>query len=210
MRPGAAGAQLQAECENAPVVPDAAVDRALAPALERRPRPEGAADRHRARHADPAARCRFAARRTLTDALLASVPGTDVALHNSSGDLHANLPGGPLTYGGVYEVMPIDALVVPIRLTGRQLRQVFAGDLERSRRVIGFSGIRVRARCSAGSLDVVLLRPSGIPIRDDEPLLVAIGDFSRPAGTASRFPSPRRGISYDRTAPLARDVLADV
>ena len=138
------------------------------------------------------------------------MPGADVALHNTSGGLRADLPQGALTYGGVYEVMPFDNLVVQIRLTGRQLRQVFAAHLQRSRRVIGFSGIRVRAQCSAGSLDVVLLRPSGIPIRDDEPLLVAISDFLATGGDGLLTPvTPPGGFPMPDTAPLARDVLAD-
>ena len=106
--------------------------------------------------------------------------------------------------------MPFDNLVVQIRLTGRQLRQVFAAHLQRSRRIIGFSGIRVRAQCSAGSLDVVLLRPSGVPIRDDEPLLVAISDFLATGGDGMLASvTPPGGFPISATAPLARDVLAD-
>ena len=62
----------------------------------------------------------------VTDAYLAAVPGADVALNNSGGGLRADLPAGPLTYGSVFEVMPFDNLLVSLRLTGRQLRQVFS------------------------------------------------------------------------------------
>ena len=79
-----------------------------------------------------------------------------------------------------------------------------------SRRVIGFSGIRVRAQCAAGSLEVVLLRPSGTPIRDDEPLLVAISDFLATGGDGLLASvTPSGGFLLPDTAPLARDVLAD-
>ena len=87
-----------------------------------------------------------------TDALLASVPGADVALTTPAAVFAPIFPRVPLTYGSVYEVMPFDNLVVQIRLTGKQLRDVFAAHLQRSRRIIGFSGIRVRARCSGGAL----------------------------------------------------------
>ena len=154
-----AGASVQAEYENAPVVPDAAIGRALAPALEQvrvlKARPVGIVLDTPIRRLVPDSPLG----NLFTDALLASVPGADVALHNSSGGLRADLPQGALTYGGVYEVMPFDNLAVQIRLTGRELREVFAAHLQRSRRIVGFSGIRVRAQCSGGALDVVLTRP---------------------------------------------------
>jgi 2',3'-cyclic-nucleotide 2'-phosphodiesterase (5'-nucleotidase family) len=145
-----------------------------------------------------------------TDAMLASVPGADVALNNSAGGLRADLPAGPLTYGSVYEVMPFDNLIVGIRLTGRELRQVFAAYFQRSRRVIGFSGVRVRARCAAGSADVTLTRPSGDPIRDDESLLVVSTDFVATGGDGILTGViPAGGFPIDWGAPLVRDVFAD-
>ena len=56
----------------------------------------------------------------MTDALLAAVPGADIAINNSGGGLRADLPAGPLTYGSVFEVMPFDNLLVRLRLTGRR------------------------------------------------------------------------------------------
>jgi 5'-nucleotidase len=145
-----------------------------------------------------------------TDAMLASVPGADVALNNSSGGLRADLPAGPLTFGSVYEVMPFDNLVVRIRLTGRELRQVFTTHFQRGRRVIGFSGLRVRARCADGSTAVTLTRQSGDPIRDDETLLVVVSDFVATGGDGLLAPvTPAGGFSIDYAAPLLRDVFAD-
>ena len=145
-----------------------------------------------------------------TDAMLAAVPGADVALNNSSGGLRADLPAGPLTYGSVYEVMPFDNLIVRIRLTGRELRQVFASHFQRSRRGIGFSGVRVRAQCSGGSAAITLTRPSGAPIRDDEALQVVVTDFLATSGDGILTPViPAAGFPIDYGAPLARDVFAD-
>ena len=59
-----------------------------------------------------------------TDAMLASVPGADVALNNSSGGLRADLPAGA---ADLRQRLRSDAVRQPggqIRLTGRELRQV--------------------------------------------------------------------------------------
>lgn len=205
-----AGTLVQAEYENAPVMPDAAIDLALAPALEQvralKARPVGIVLDTPVRRLEPDSPLG----NLFTDALLASVAGADVALHNSSGGLRADLPQGPLTYGSVYEVMPFDNLVVPIQMTGRQLRQVFATHLQRSSRVIGFSGIRVRAQCSGEALELVLMRPSGTPISDDEPLVVVVSDFLATGGDGILAPIiPPGGFPLPDTAALARDVFAD-
>jgi 2',3'-cyclic-nucleotide 2'-phosphodiesterase (5'-nucleotidase family) len=209
--PGAAaGTLVAAEYENAPVTADAAIDRVLAPALEQvralKSQPLGIVLDTPIRRLVPDSPLGH----LFTDALLAHVPGADVALHNSSGGLRADLPRGPLTYGSVYEVMPFDNLLVQIRLTGKQLRQVFATHLQKTRRIIGFSGIRVRAQCSGGSLDLVLTRPSGVPIRDDEPLTVVVSDFLATGGDGILAPViPPGGFPIPGTAPLVRDVLAE-
>jgi 2',3'-cyclic-nucleotide 2'-phosphodiesterase (5'-nucleotidase family) len=204
------GNLVQAEYENAPVVPDAAVDRLLAPALEQvravKARPIGIVLDTPIRRLVPDSPLSH----LFTDALLASVPGADVALHNSSGGLRADLPGGALTYGSVYEVMPFDNLVVPIRLTGRQLRQVFATHVQKSARIIGFSGIRVRAQCSGGVLEVALIRLSGVAIKDDELVLVVVSDFLATGGDGTLAPViPTGGFPIPGAAPLVRDVFAD-
>jgi 2',3'-cyclic-nucleotide 2'-phosphodiesterase (5'-nucleotidase family) len=209
--PGAAaGTLVPAEYENAPVMPDPAIDRVLAPALEQvralKSRPIGIVLDTPIRRLVPHSPLGH----LFTDALLASVPGADVALHNSSGGLRADLPQGALTYGSVFEVMPFDNQLVQVRLTGKQLRQVFATHLQKSRQIIGFSGIRVRAQCSGDSLDLVLTRPSGVPITDDEPLLVVGSDFLATGGDGILAPViPPGGFPIPDTAPLVRDVLAE-
>jgi 2',3'-cyclic-nucleotide 2'-phosphodiesterase (5'-nucleotidase family) len=201
---------VEARYENAPVIPDAAIDRVLAPALEQiramKERPLGIELATPIRRLAPVSPLG----NLFTDALLASVPSADVALHNSSGGLRADLPQGLLTYGNVYEVMPFDNLVLQLRLTGKQLRLVFATHLQKSSRIMGFSGIRVRAQCSSGTLNVLLTRPSGAPITDDEPLLVVVSDFLATGGDGLLTPIiPPGGFPISDTAPLSRDVFAD-
>jgi 5'-nucleotidase len=145
-----------------------------------------------------------------TDAVLAAVPGADVALHNASGGLRADLPAGPLTYGAVFEVMPFDNLVTSIRLSGGQLRKVFVNHLQNSRRQIGFSGIRVRVTCTRGALDVSMTRPSGRTIDDSEQLTVLVSDFLATGGDGILEPvMPSGGFPVPGGAPLARDAFAD-
>jgi 5'-nucleotidase len=200
---------VQAEYEGAPVLADPAIERVLASAVERvralKERPIGVVLDTPIRNLAPVSPLG----NLFTDALLASVPGADVALHNSGGGLRAPLPAGPLTYGRVYEVMPFENLVARLRLTGRELRQVLAEALQRGR-AIGFAGIRVRAQCANGALDVTMLRPSDAPIRDDEPLLVVASDFIATGGDGILTAvTPPGGFPVDHAAPLARDVFAD-
>jgi 5'-nucleotidase len=137
------------------------------------------------------------------------VPGADVSLNNSGGGLRADLPAGPLKYEGVYEVMPFDNLMVRVRLTGRQIKQVFGSYVTRNR-VLGFSGVRVRADCSGGTAQVTVTRLSGAPIRDEESLLVVVTDFVATGGDGILTPvMPEGGFPVDPSAPLARDVFAD-
>jgi 5'-nucleotidase len=208
---GTAGRTLvQAEYENAPVVPDPAIADVLAPALEEvrviKATPLGVTLETPIRRLTPVSPLGH----LVTDALLASVPGADVALNNSSGGLRADLPRGPLTYGSVYEVMPFDNVVVQIRLTGRELRRVFAAHFAASRRVLGFSGLQVRARCSGGSVDVTMLRPSGARIGDTEELRVVISDFLATGGDGLLRPViPPGGFPVEEGARLVRDVLVE-
>jgi 2',3'-cyclic-nucleotide 2'-phosphodiesterase (5'-nucleotidase family) len=201
---------VQAEYENAPVIPDAEIDRMLAPSLEQvrlvKARSIGIVLDTPVRRLAPVSPLG----QLFTDALLAAVPGADVSLNNSSGGLRADLPRGPLTYGSVYEVMPFDNLVVQIRLTGQELRQVFAAHLQKSREIIGFSGVRVRAECSGGSLDLALVRPSGALINDGDPLLVVVSDFLATGGDGILAPvMPPGGFPVDYAAPLMRDVFVE-
>ncbi len=205
-----AGTMAQAEYENAPVVPDDAIDQVLAPAVAQvralKAQALGTVLDTPIRRLTPVSPLGH----LVTDALLASVPGADLALNNSSGGLRADLPAGQLTYGRIYEVMPFDNVVVTVRLTGRQLREVFGAHLQKTRRIIGFSGIRVQARCSNSSLDVALIRPSGIPVEDGDPLLVVVSDFLATGGDGILDPVlPAEGFPVDPAAPLVRDVLVE-
>ena len=203
-------AHVPAEYEGVPVTPDAAVERVLAPALEavRALKAErlGVVLETPIRRLQPVSPLG----NLVTDALLAAVPGADIAMNNSGGGLRADLPAGPLTYGSVFEVMPFDNLMVNVRLTGRELRQVFAASIQQGRRGLGFSGIRVEARCAAGALAVTMTRASGSVIADDDPVVLVTSNFLATGGDGILTPiMPEGGFPVDAGAPLVRDLLIE-
>ncbi|MEO5823222.1 MAG: bifunctional UDP-sugar hydrolase/5'-nucleotidase [Vicinamibacteraceae bacterium] len=203
-------ALVPAEYEGAPVEPDAAVERALAPALEAvrvlKAQPIGVVLETPIRRLQPLSPLG----NLVTDAMLAAGPGATVAMNNSGGGLRADLPAGPLTYGSVFEVMPFDNLLVDVRLTGRQLRQVFAASILQNRRGLGFSGIRVDGRCQAGALTVTMTRPSGAAIADDDPVQLITSNFLATGGDGILTPvMPAGGFPVDADAPLVRDLLIE-
>jgi 5'-nucleotidase len=140
-----------------PVVPDAAVAAAIAADLEKarveasRPvgveLPEGLP----AGYHDESALGNFAA-----DALRRAAKA-DVGLINGGG-LRADLPAGPLTYGGLYEAFPFDNQLVSVELSGADLRRTIVHNLHSRFGALSYSGLSVRARCDAGKVlvDVTL------------------------------------------------------
>ena len=142
-----------------------------------------------------------------TDAWRESTPGADVAINNTRGGLRADLPRGPLTYGSLFRVFPFDNRLVSLKLTGRQLRQLFTAQLQASADPLGISGVRIQARCTAGTVVTTLLRPSGQPIRDDEPVVVVTTDFLATGAVFERVMA-KGGLVVPANAPLGRDIVA--
>lgn len=146
----------------------------------------------------------------VADGTLASTPGADVALSNG-GSLRVDLPAGPLTYGGIYELYPFDNRIVTLRLTGDQLTRIIAYNLERTVppfELLPIAGFKVDARCEGSMLRVTLTRSTGAPIRADERLTVATSDFI--AGGGDGIVAPAGTVGEIRTvegAPLLRESL---
>jgi 5'-nucleotidase len=143
------------------------------------------------------------------DALLAAVPGADVAIGMGArrGGLRTDLPAGVLTRGPLYDVFPFDNRVVTLALTGAQLRQALADEVARRRRGIpSVSGVRVRVTCEGDRPEVEIVRPSGAPIGPAETLIVATTDFfaARAPFSSAATPSP----TVLALAPLVRDAAA--
>ena len=141
------------------------------------------------------------------DAIYASTDA-DVVIHNVMGGLRADLPAGDLVYGSAYELYPFDNRVTALQLSGAELRSVIEAQAMRTSRRAGFSGMRVFADCDEGELDVVMQRPDGTAIADDEALTVITTDFLAMAGDGVFAPVvPEEGFAIPSGTPLVREIF---
>jgi len=116
------------------------------------------------------------------EALAATRPGADGAFSYGAGPggLRADLAAGPLTLGAVYDLFPFDNRVVPLTLTGADVRALLVDHLQRPRwraRALGVAGLRVAFDCHDGRDVVSLQRASGAPVADDTTLRLVVTDF---------------------------------
>ena len=208
---GSSSGRVRAEYENAPVVPDAAIARTIAPAVQaaeaQKKMPLGitlGTPVRRAGAPDSPLGNLF------TDAYRAAVPGADVSINNTSGGLRADLPPGSLTYGAVFEAMPFDNRLVAFHLTGAELRTVLATQISRVPALVGISGLHLRVTCERGAVNVGMLRPNGTPVTDTDRLLVATTDFLATGGDNIFVPvTPPGGFAIEQDIALVRDVVVD-
>jgi len=199
--------RVAAEYEGAPIAPDQAVARAIAPAVE-------AATAQKAMPlgvtletpiANVVRNGESALGNLFTDAFLEAVPGAEIAINNTEGGLRADLPAGPLTYGRVFAVMPFDNRLFAFHLTGAQLRAVLEPRL-RGRRIPGLGGIRARVTCQGTTLNLALIRPNGKPVKDTDRVMVVTSDFLATGGERLFEPvTPPGGFTIERDGGTARD-----
>src|SRR6266850_1848483 len=145
----------------------------------------------------------------ITDGMLASVRGADVAIGNG-GSLRADVPAGPLTYGAVYEVYPFDNRLVTFTATGDQLTRIVADSLQRRAlptELLPIAGFRVDATCEGGMLRVALTRSSGMPIRPEDRLTVTTSDFIAGGGDGILAPAGPLQFKGVEGAPLLREAV---
>jgi len=144
------------------------------------------------------------------DALREAIAGADVAINNNArGGLRADIPGGALTFGRLYDVFPFDNRLVRLTLTGAELRRVFADEIRRKRRgALGISGVLVKAGCTADGLEVELFHATGRSIGADERVVVVAMD-SLVSGLMFATVPPPAGFSVPEDAPIVREVVED-
>jgi 5'-nucleotidase len=196
--------------EGAPVVPDAAVAAALAPAFARaRARREQKLGVAVTAAVTRAYRKESALGNLFTDLMRAARPEADVALANG-GSLRADLPAGPLTYGSLYEAAPFDNRFATLTLTGAELADVVAVNLGRNNGILSLSGVRAAARCDGARLAVRLFRAAdGREVAAGDRLTVVTSDFLATGGDGLFPAEARRAARLDRGPPI-REAMAQV
>jgi 2',3'-cyclic-nucleotide 2'-phosphodiesterase (5'-nucleotidase family) len=139
----------------------------------------------------------------LADLMRAARP-SDVAMINGGG-MRAALPAGPLTYGRLYETFPFDNAFASLHLPAGEFRRLLARSLGHAVSQVSLSGLRVRATCATGGLEVTLTRPDGSLIRDEEMLSVITTDFLATGGDGF-FAGAK--ANYEIGLPI-RDAMAE-
>ena len=203
----ATGSGVDAEYEGRRVAPDPAIIQAMEPELRRvhalQASPLGVAlDKAIPRVEEG----RTPLGNLVAEALRAAVPGADVAAINNAGRLWADLAGGPLTFGQLYNVFPFDNRIARVSLTGADLSRWLANEIGR-RGTVGISGVEVHASCLANGIHVDLFRGRD-RIDDNERLLgVTIGAPTLNGNLAS--PDFLGGVGPTENNPVAREVVEE-
>jgi 5'-nucleotidase len=105
----------------------------------------------------------------------------DFAFQNGGG-IRNELPAGPLTYGHLFEVLPFDNRLALLRMTGKNLLDLYLGNLQGSHGVLVPSGLTVEANCVGGQLAVTLRGLDGKPLDPAKTYTIAVSDFLASGG----------------------------
>ncbi len=194
-----------------PVVPDAAVEALVAPALaevEKEQRRELGVTVPVALRRDYSGESPLGS--VLADSLREAA-GADVAMMNPGG-LRADIDAGPLTFGDVYEVLPFDNTVSFVSMTGEELKRllelVFSG-----KGVFQVSGLKVKlARCPGPQRFQGATLANGKPLDPKKLYKVTMPDFLARGGDGlgvvlGTLPKERIDLGTTRPGSL-RDELA--
>jgi len=202
----AQGALVPATYAGAPVLPDPAVSKALAPVLAAtealRARPLGL------RALRPVTRDyggESPLGNLICDALLAAEPEAQVALMNSGG-IRADLPAGPLTFGLLHAVMPFGNHLARFELSGAELRELLAANLRGGHGRLQVGGLQVSAaNATPGAGDLRLQLRDGRVVADGDRVAVVANDYLALGGGGFGALAPRlqeRGLDIRPTLVL--------
>ena len=145
----------------------------------------------------------------VADLMLEARPKGDVAMTNGGG-LRADLPMGPITFGDLFEVLPFDNRFATVAMTGKDLKNLIASNLQRRRGIMSFSGIEALAKCKKKKLDVTLFstKSKRRRIKDGTKLLLVTSDFLAWGGDGAigRLSLADDAVTIEDGAPI-RDVI---
>ncbi len=143
----------------------------------------------------------------LTDAMLDS-SDADVAIYNVSGGIRADLPQGDLTFGSLFNVLPFDNRLVVLEMTGGELRQIIAHQVDNHSRRAAFSGMQVFVDCGDGQMNITMSRADGRDIQDDDNIKVVVNDYLALGGDNILTPiMPDGGYQIAGNLPMVRDAV---
>jgi 5'-nucleotidase len=173
--------------EGAVVEPDAGVQAVIAPAIER-----AAAKRAKLFRAVVEApieekyKEESALGNLVASLMLELDPEAQIAINNA-GNLRADLPAGPLSYGSLYDSLPFDNRLARVMMSGRALADLFRRNLAGQRGILSVAGLRVEARCGPSGLTVNLVLEGknvaqGRAIKDSDSLRVVTTDYLATGG----------------------------
>ena len=141
------------------------------------------------------------------DAVLWGSEG-DIAIHNVTGGIRAELSAGDLTYGDVYEVFPFDNVTVILDIAGHDLRRIMATQAHNHRRRAGIAGMRVVVECVNDVMSVDMRLNDGRLIADKDNVKVIANDFLALEGDDILTPAaPEGGYDFDNSLPQTREIL---
>jgi len=142
------------------------------------------------------------------DLMLAARPDAQVSLTNGGG-LRADLPGGELTYGQLFEALPFDNRFAIVEITGKDLRKLVTDNLQHGGAFLSWGGLTAKARCKAGKFDVQIA-VAGKPLAEGRTYKLATSDFlaSGGDGVIGRLKLP--GAAIQMTDVIIRDAVSDV
>ncbi len=194
--------------EGAPVVADATVREAIAPAIEAA---RSVRERRVGFRAETAVRTRYREESALTnlvaDMMRAATPNADVALMNAGG-VRTDLAAGDLDYGTLYSVLPFDNRLVTVRMRGSALRAFLAHNAGGDSGTVSVSGVRVVATCEGGRVSARVTRDDGRAVGDDEVLTVVTNDYMA-IGALERHVVEPLSDAVMAASPVLRDAVGE-
>ena len=142
----------------------------------------------------------------ITDLMLQANRGTHVAVTNGGG-LRADIPAGPLTYGGLYEAMPFDNRFALVDVKGAHLRKLVTSNLQRGGGILSWGGLSARAYCQGAVLEIEI-KVGGKPLADTASYKLVTSDFlaSGGDGLIGRLKLPEGAVKV--TDVIMRDAIA--
>ncbi len=196
----------------APVVPEAAVEALIAPALAR---VEQEQRRELGVTVPVALKRDYQAESPLGSILadsLREATRADVAMMNPGG-LRADIDAGPLTFGDVYEVLPFDNTVATVSMSGEELKRLLQLAYS-GRGVFQVSGLKVSlARCTGPQRFLGATLANGKPLEPGRLYRVVMPDFLARGGDGlgavlGPLPPGRIDLGLMRPGTLREELIA--